>query len=235
VISVSLGTSGVVFTALAEPAFDPGGAAHTFCHANRAWHAMGVMLSCGGAVKWFHDCLGGGRTYDQIAAEAAEIAPGAEGLAFLPYLTGERCPHNDPFATGAFAGLRASHTFGHLARAVFEGVSFGLLDGFRLLEGLGANGTEVRVTSGGARSPFWVQMLADCFGVPVDSLASDEGPAYGAALLAGVGIGLWPDLATACAATIRVRTSTPPSGLDYGPAYRRFRELYPALKSWSQP
>jgi xylulokinase len=233
VISVSLGTSGVVFTALHKAEYDPKGAAHTFCHANRGWHAMGVMLSCGGALQWYRNQLGAGRSYDEIAASAASVAAGAEGLSFLPYLTGERCPHNDPFARGSFSGLTLRHSLSHLDRAVFEGLSFGLKDGFDLLKGLGATSQEVRVTSGGAKSAFWVQMLADIFGVPCLTLESDEGPAFGAAILAGVGVGVWSSTAEACKATIRQNYRFEPGETDYRPFQERYCALYPALKAWN--
>ena len=233
VISVSLGTSGVVFTALEAPNFDPAGAAHTFCHANGAWHAMGVMLSCGGALRWYRDTLGGGKNYDQITAEAAEAPVGAAGMTFLPYLSGERTPHNDPRARGALAGLTLGHDRSHISRAVMEGISFGLLDGYQLLASLGATAEEVRVTSGGAKSRFWVQMLADMFGTPCVTLECDEGPAYGAAVLAGVGIGAWSSVVAACDQVIRVRDLIEPSGADYRAAYARYRDLYPATRTWN--
>ncbi|MCW5941369.1 MAG: xylulokinase [Fimbriimonadaceae bacterium] len=230
VVSVSLGTSGVVFVALEEPRFHPQGAAHTFCHANGAWHAMGVMLSCGGALRWYRDTLGGGQTYDELTQKAETAPPGCDGLTFLPYLTGERCPHNDPLARGGFLGLTLAHTEGHLARAVFEGISFGLVDGMALLRELGARVKEIRVTSGGAKSGFWVQLLADAFEAPCHTLELDEGPALGAAILAGVGVGLWPNVPSACEAVVRRRATTEPSGTSYADAYRRYRAAYPATK-----
>ncbi|MBC8065854.1 MAG: xylulokinase [Chlorobia bacterium] len=206
VVSVSLGTSGVVFTAIDRPQFDPGGSVHTFCHANRSWHAMGVMLACGGALRWYRDSFGNGRTYDQLAAMASEVDPGSEGLTFLPYLTGERTPHNDPNSRASWSGATLAHGPSHFARSVFEGMSFGLLDGFSALKALGATCDEVRVTSGGAKSKFWVQMIADVFQTPCVTLESDEGPAFGAAILAGVGIGLWPSTSVACNQAIRSRS-----------------------------
>jgi xylulokinase len=226
IISVSLGTSGVVFTAIDSPSYDPRGSAHTFCHANGSWHAMGVMLSCGGALQWYRNTLGGGKSYDELALEAESVEAGAEGLTFLPYLTGERCPHNDPFARASFSGLTLGHTHAHLSRAVFEGVSFGLLDCMNLLLGLGAKNDEVRVTSGGAKSKFWVQMLADMFETPCFTLQSDEGPAFGAAILAGVGFGVWPDVEAACKATVKLKEWAEPRGVDYRVAYQRYRDEY---------
>lgn len=233
VVSVSLGTSGVVFAAIERPDKDPTGAAHVFCHANRAWHAMGVMLSCGGALRWYRDTVAQGMDYDAIGREAASAPAGCDGLTFLPYLTGERCPHQDPLARGSFSGLTLGHDRAHLARAVFEGMSFGLLDGMERLRSLGATADEVRVTSGGAKSGFWVQMLADLFGKPCVTLESDEGPAYGAAVLGGVGVGIWPDVATACRNVVRVVRRVEPSAADYGEAVSRYRRLYAALRPWN--
>jgi xylulokinase len=232
VVSVSVGTSGVVFTALDRPSFDPAGAAHTFCHANGAWHAMGVMLACGGAVRWLRDALYPGESYESVTAEASAAPAGCDGLTFLPYLTGERTPHNDPEARGVWAGLTLGHGRGHLARAVFEGATFGLLDGMARLGALGATASELRVTGGGAKSAFWMQMIADAFGKPCLALEADEGPAYGAAILAGVGAGAWPNVVEACRATVRPKARLTPSGTSYAGPVARFRALYPALKSW---
>ena len=233
VISVSLGTSGVVFTAIDRPEYDANGAAHTFCHANGAWHAMGVMLSCGGALRWYRDTLCAGMGYDQIALEAESVSPSADGPTFLPYLTGERCPHNDPYARSAFGGLTLGHTHAHLSRAVFEGISFGLLDGMELLKSLGATADEIRITSGGAKSPFWIQLLADLFKKPCVTLECDEGPAYGAAILAGVGVGIWPNVAKACEQTVKIRTRINPSGNDYSLKYERYQKLYSQTSGWN--
>lgn len=234
ILSVSLGTSGVVFTAIPGPKYDRAGAAHTFCHANRGWHAMGVMLSCGGAMRWLRDTLYLSADYSLLNEEAAAAPPGCDGLTFLPYLTGERCPHNDPSARGSWSGLHLAHGRGHLARSVFEGVCFGLRDGLELLRGLGASGKEVRVTGGGAKSALWLQILADVFESPCVTLESDEGPAFGAALLAGVGIGLWGTAAEACASAVRSKSSIQPSGQSYGEAYKRYRDLYPLVKNWGR-
>lgn len=232
VVSVSLGTSGVVFTALEKPEYDKTGAAHTFCHANGAWHAMGVMLSCGGALRWYRDAFCRGLSYDEIAAEAETVEPGCGGLAFLPYLTGERCPHNDPLAKAAFAGAGLIHERRHFSRAVFEAVSFGLMDCMEVLRNLGANAEEIRVTGGGAKSRFWVQMLADLFERPCVTLECDEGPAYGAAILAGVGAGVWPSVREACDKVVRVKSRLEPRGNPYAAPYARYRELYRFLRPW---
>jgi xylulokinase len=233
IVSVSLGTSGVVFTSIDAPEYDSGGAVHTFCHANRSWHAMGVVLSCGGALRWYRDTFGSGKDYNQISASAAEVAPGADGLTFLPYLSGERTPHNDPFARASWSGATLAHGPSHFARAVFEGITFGLLDGFGALAKLGARSGEIRVTSGGAKSGFWVQMIADAFGSPCVTLESDEGPAFGAAILAGVGIGIWPDVSTACRSVVRQKARIEPSGVDYLLHYKKYGELYSCLKGWN--
>ncbi len=229
VVCISLGTSGVVFSGLDEPKFDQKGSVHTFCHANRAWHAMSVMLSCGGAVQWFRDRFAPEASVDELARRAAKIAPGANGAMFLPYLSGERSPHNDPLCRAAFVGLTPSHGLDELARAVFEGVSFGLADGWRALRELGASANDFRVTGGGSRSEFWVQLLADIFRAPVATLENDEGPAFGAALLAGVGSGSWNSTLDACSATVKAARLVEPSGTDYGGAIERFRALYPGV------
>jgi len=194
---------------------------------------MGVMLSCGGALRWARDVLFPGLSYDEIAALAQTAPAGADGLTFVPYLTGERSPHNDPTARAAFAGLTLAHGRGHLARAVFEGVTFGLLDSLDVLRRLGAAAGEVRITSGGARSEFWGQMIADVYGVPVIRLANDEGPAFGAAILAGVGTGVWPDVSAACRATVHLAGKVLPSGASYSEAVTRYRSLYSATREWN--
>jgi xylulokinase len=232
VISVSLGTSGVVFTSLDSPEYDRSGAAHTFCHANEAWHVMGVELSCGGALAWFRDAVG--CSYEEIASRAETVAPGCDGLTFLPYLSGERCPHNDPFAKASFSGLSLAHNRAHLGRAVFEGVSFGLLDSMNLLLALGAQSDQIRVTGGGAKSAFWMQMLADMFQRPSVDLEVDEGPALGAAILAGVGAGVWSNVQTACEGLVRVKSEYQPAGVDYSASYRRFKDLYTATRDWNR-
>lgn len=232
-ISVSLGTSGVVFTSIGSPSYDARGAAHTFCHANRSWHAMGVMLSCGGALRWYRDVFCPGESYDAIAAQASQSAIGSNGVTFLPYLAGERCPHNDPKATGVLAGMTLATDKADLSRAVFEGVTFGLFDGFLLLKDLGASAESINVTSGGSKSDFWMQMIADTFGVPCNRLAIDEGPAFGAAILAGVGIGIWPNVASACRQTVKVKETIDPSGTNYGSYHEKYRNLYGNIKNWN--
>ena len=233
IVSVSLGTSGVVFTAIHRPEYDPSGATHTFCHANGGWHAMGVMLSCAGALRWYRDAFMPGAAYDAISEEAAKAPPGCDGLTFLPYLTGERTPHNDPHARGAWGGIALTQGRAHFARSIFEGATFGLREGFEALQALGARADELRVNGGGSKSALWLGILADVFGTPCTTLEVDEGPAFGAALLAGVGAGVWPDVVAASEAAVRQKGVVEPSGTDYEEAYARYKALYRATKSWN--
>lgn len=234
VISLVLGTSGVVFASLDDYAFEPEGRLHAFCHAvPNTWHFMGVMLSAAGSLQWYSDELAPGETFDDLLAPAGEIPPGSDGLLFLPYLTGERTPHPDPLARGAFIGLTSRHTKAHLTRAVLEGVAFGLKDSFELIAKAGLpEQIEVRVSGGGAKSPVWRQILADILGAPLVSTSTTEGGAYGAALLATVGAGIFPDVVTACEKTITTSDETQP-GADqakYAHPYALYKSLYPTLK-----
>lgn len=232
VVSVSLGTSGVVFASIPTPQYEFGGATHTFCHANRSWHAMGVMLSCGGALRWYRDATGP-RGYDAIAEEAkACLTP--SGPTFLPYLAGERSPHNDPRARAAFAGLTLAHGRPELSRSVFQGISFGLADSMDLIRALGSPVDVIRVTGGGARSHYWVQLLADCFNAPCEILESDEGPALGAAILAGVGIGVFGGVADGARAAVRVKAEVATSGADYTEARIKYKAAYASLAEWNK-
>ncbi len=234
VVSLVIGTSGVVFAPLDKYAYEPDGRLHAFCHAVPGmWHFMGVMLSAAGSLQWFRDALAPGESFDDLLAPAAQITPGSDGLLFLPYLTGERTPHPDPLARGAFIGLTVRHTRAHLARAVLEGVAFGLKDGFNLIANAGLPADiEVRVSGGGARSPLWKQILADVLGATLVSTNSTEGAAYGAALLAAVGAGYYPDVVSACEATIHTSDAVTPGAnrAAYQQPYERYVELYPALK-----
>ncbi len=235
VVSLSLGTSGVVFAATDGPAIEPQGRLHAFCHsAPGKWHFMGVMLSAAGSLRWHRDTFAPGTDYDTLLKPVADVPAGADGLLFLPYLTGERTPHPDPLARGAFVGLTVRHSFPYLTRAVLEGVSFGLRDSFELMKGAGlANISQVRVTGGGARNPLWRQILADVFGAEIVTVNTAEGAAYGAALLAATGAGVFPSVESACDATIQVTGSTRP-GADqvvYEKLYPLYRGLYPALTS----
>ena len=238
IVSLSLGTSGVVFATTDAPAIDPEGRLHAFCHAVPGkWHLMGVMLSAAGSLRWFRDALAPGVEFGALVEEASAIPPGSEGLLFLPYLTGERTPHPDPLARGAFAGLTVQHTRSHFVRAVLEGVAFGLRDSFELMKSAGlADIQQVRITGGGAQSPVWRQILADVLNTELVTVNSAEGAAYGAALLAGVGAGVWPDVESACDATIQITGTTAPDPdhmQAYQPLYSLYRQLYPALKSIS--
>jgi len=244
IISVTSGTSGVVFAYADSYAPEPDGRLHVFCHAvPGAWHAMGVMLSAGGAFRWFRDTLAGeeraeaaaagGDPYDLLTAQAAKVPPGAEGLLFLPYLTGERCPYPDPNARGAFVGLTLRHGKGHMVRSVLEGVSYGLRDSLELIKGLGVPIEQVRASGGGARSPLWRQIQADIFGTELVLINVTEGAAFGAALLAGVGAGVYRDVREAVDAAVRVVSSTAPdpaAAQAYEGLYPLYRGLYPALK-----
>lgn len=231
--ALSLGTSGVVFVPTARPVVEPEGRVHSFCHAvPDTWHVMGVMLSAAGSLRWYRDTLAPGVDFGALAAEAGPVAPGADGLRFLPYLTGERTPHADPAARGAFVGLTVRHTRAHLTRAVLEGVAFGLRDGLELMRdaGVGMPG-EFRASGGGTKSPLWRQVVADVLDVPVVSVGTAEGAAFGAAVLAAVGAGWFPSVAEAEAALVRTGERTEPAHADaYAGAYASYRSLYPALK-----
>ncbi len=235
IIALTLGTSGVVFGSVNHPFFQPEGRLHAFCHSVPGrWHLMGVMLSAAGSLRWYRDTLAPGVSYDQLLQPAAAVPAGCEGLLFLPYLTGERTPHPDPLARGSFVGLTVRHTLPHMTRAVLEGVAFGLRDSFELMKGVGLSAIQqVRVSGGGARSPLWRQILADVLGSELVTVNTTEGAAYGAALLAGVGAGVWPSVDDACAAAIQTTGSTAPNptAVDYyNRAYAQYRDLYPILK-----
>jgi xylulokinase len=236
-VSVVLGTSGVVFAALPGFAADAEARVHAFCHAvPGTWHAMGVMLSAAGSLRWFRDACAPGVPYKRLLAEAERWPPGVEGLTFLPYLAGERTPHADPDARGAFAGLELRHDRGALCRAVLEGVAFGLRDSLELLRALGVEPAVGRVSGGGARGELWLRIVASVLGIPLELTASEEGSAYGAALLGGVAGGVFTSAEEAVERCVRVRARDEPEPAwtgAYGEAYDRFRALYPALKGWS--
>jgi xylulokinase len=233
-ISVVLGTSGVVFSALPSFAVDPQARAHVFCHAvPGVWHAMGVMLSAAGSLRWFRDVLGGPEGYDALLAEAERWPATVEGLLFLPYLAGERTPHADPNARGAFAGLSVRHDRGALVRAVLEGVAYGLRDSLELLRQLGVEPTVGRVSGGGARSVLWLRILSSVLQLPLERTDVEAGSAFGAALLAGVGAGVFADVHEAVARCVRVADVVEPDttwSKAYEDGYDRFRSLYPALR-----
>ncbi len=239
IVALTLGTSGVVFATTPSALVEPEGRLHAFCHAVPGrWHFMGVMLSAAGSLRWYRDTLAPGVDFDTLLAPASQVPAGCEGLFFLPYLTGERTPHPDPLARGAFVGLTVRHTQPHLTRAVLEGVAFGLRDSFELIKSAGLPRLDqVRVSGGGAKSPLWRQILADVFNAELVTVNTTEGAAYGAALLAGVGAGAWPNVDSACNACVRVTGSTkvqPALAAVYESAYRRYTQLYPTMKPlWS--
>jgi xylulokinase len=234
-MSVVLGTSGVVFASLPEYRPEKEARVHVFCHAvPGAWHAMGVMLSAAGSLQWLRDTIAPGSSFEELVSEAAGWPPGVEGLLFLPYLQGERTPHVDPDARGAFVGLELRHDRGALVRAVLEGVAFGLRDSLDLLRGLGVDVTGARVSGGGARSDVWLGICASVLGVPIERTAVDEGSAFGAALLGGVAGGVFSDVHDAVARTVTPRDAIDPDSTAsavYSELHARYRELYPALRA----
>jgi xylulokinase len=233
IIGLSVGTSGVVFAPLARYAYEPDGLLHAFCHAAPgAWHFMGVMLSAAGSLQWYRDTLAPGVDFGALAQEAEAIPPGADGLYFLPYLTGERTPHPDPLARGAFIGLTSRHTRAHMTRAVLEGVSFGLRDSFELMKTAGMAVRQVRVSGGGAKSALWRQILADVLDAPLARTSTTEGGAFGAAVLAAVCAGVHASVAEACAEMVQITDETAPTehAAAYEAPYALYRSLYPALK-----
>jgi xylulokinase len=241
----SLGTSGVVFAHSEEPTLDPRGRVHTLCHAVPGkWCIFGCMLSAGGSFQWFRNQLGDAEVAAarkrrvnpyELLIDVAESAPaGSEGLMFLPYLTGERCPHPDPLARGGWIGITARTTRAMLIRSLLEGVTFGMRDALEIIAGMGAAISEVRLTGGGARSRFWQQLQADIYKRPIVLTGSTEGPAYGVALLAGVGTGVWSSVEEACRACIRpVRRISPRRKLSqlYDRSYAVYDRLYDDLKA----
>jgi xylulokinase len=244
IVSATIGTSGVVFATCDSPSGDPQGRAHTFCHAVPGkWHIMGVMLQAGGSFRWLRDVLGDSETkeaasrgidpYEILTEKASEAPCGSEGLIFLPYLMGERTPYPDPNAKGVFFGLSLRHKKPHLIRAVMEGVAFGMKDSLSIIRQLGVMSEEIRASGGGARSKLWRQIQADVYNVPVCTINIDEGPAFGVALLAGVGTGVYGSVEEACDLTIRVVDRVIPDKANialYEKIYEVYRSLYPALK-----
>jgi xylulokinase len=244
-VSATIGTSGVVFAGTSRPVLDPRGRIHTFCHAvPERWHVMGVTQAAGLSLRWFRDELGaengaaGGHSqedpYERLTAEAAKTPPGADGLLWAPYLMGERTPHLDPYARGALVGITAQHHRGHVVRAILEGVAFSLRDSFEIFRELKIPARSVRLGGGGARSELWRQIQADIYGMSVEVVEAEEGPAFGAALLAGVGAGVWTSVEDACDKSVRVALRVSP---DSGTAsemnlrYAVYRQMYPALRS----
>jgi xylulokinase len=238
-VSATIGTSGVVFAATNSPALDPKGRVHTFCHAVPGrWHVMGVTQGAGLSLRWFRDqfgfAAGSGDPYDRMTAEAERVAPGSNGMLWAPYLMGERTPHLDPHARAALVGVTASHTRGHVIRAIMEGVAFSLRDSFEIFREMNVPVDTIRLGGGGARSAVWRQIQADIYGYSVSTVEAEEGAAYGVALLAGVGVKVWPTVDEACAAVVRTLTTIDPDESAqrvYEQQYKSYRALYPALRS----
>jgi xylulokinase len=235
IIGLTVGTSGVVFATTPSALIEPEGRLHAFCHAVPGmWHFMGVMLSAAGSLQWYRDTLAPGISFDELLKDAESIPVGSEGLQFLPYLSGERTPHPDPLARGAFIGLTLRHSRAHMTRAVLEGVAFGLKDSFTLIQNAGLGKiTQVRGSGGGTKGALWRQIMASALEAELVTVNTTEGGAYGAALLAGVGAGTWKSVAEACTACIRITGSTQPVPAEseaYLKSYEVYRELYPALK-----
>ncbi|HWA98120.1 MAG TPA: xylulokinase [Pirellulales bacterium] len=244
VLSTSIGTSGVMFVYSDSVKVDPQGRVHTFCHAVRGkWHLMGVNLSAGGSLQWFRNTLcqaeieraraAGADVYDALIGEAASVAAGSQGLFFLPYLSGERTPHADPDARGCFIGLTLAHARGHLTRSILEGVTYSMRDSLEIIRSLGVPVEQIRASGGGSRSAVWRQIQADVFGSRVVTINSQEGPAYGVALLAAVGAGAFKNIQEACAATISVVAETAPvaaAAATYNRAFPVYQQLYRSLK-----
>lgn len=242
-VSATIGTSGVVFTATTSPTLDSQGRIHTFCHAvPKQWHVMGVTQAAGFSLRWFRDQFGvriecgtdsNGDPYESLTEEAGKVPAGANGLLWAPYLMGERTPHLDPRARAALVGLTASHTRAHIVRAIIEGVAFSLRDTLAIFAELKLSIESIRLGGGGARGALWRQVQADVYGMPVDIVAQEEGPAYGAALLAGVGAGVWPSVEMACERTIRIAERVEPDKNRMAlmnQQYEAFKKLYPALR-----
>ncbi|WP_324716595.1 xylulokinase [Carboxydochorda subterranea] len=241
---VSIGSSGVVVSFAPVPSRDPGGRVHTFNHAvPGAWYVMGVMLAAGLSLRWVRDELGqaeravqeatGIDAYELLTREASRSPAGARGLWFLPYLNGERTPHADPYARGVWFGLSSAHRRADLIRAVLEGVAFGLRDSLEVLQEMGVEVSQLRAIGGGGKSALWRQIQADVLGIPLARLNVDEGPAYGAALIAGAGVGVWSDVAEAADAVVKVNETIEPDpqrSATYEASYRIFRELYRVLR-----
>lgn len=239
-VSATIGTSGVVFAATDCPALDPKGRLHTFCHAIPGrWHVMGVTQAAGLSLRWFRDQFGAGRDdgrdpYDRLTEEAAAVSPGADGLLWAPYLMGERTPYLDPKARGALIGLTASHTRAHVIRAILEGVAFSLRDTFTIFGEIGVPVKQIRLGGGGAKSPLWRQIQADVYGHEVELVEAEEGAAYGAAILAGVGARMWPTVDSACSSIVRVASRVSASTAAVramNASYRAYRRVYPATRS----
>ncbi|MBT1280085.1 xylulokinase [Thermoanaerobacter sp. CM-CNRG TB177] len=238
IVSVALGTSGVVFASQDKYVVDEENRLHSFCHANGKWHVMGVMLSAAACLKWWIDNIinfnGSSITYEKLLEEAGKVTPASGGLIFLPYLMGERTPYSAPYARGSFIGLNMTHNRGHITRAILEGVAFGLRDSLEIIKELNIPVNEVRVSGGGAKSVLWRQVLADIFGVRVDMVNATEGPAFGAAIMAAVGYGIFKDVEEATSELIKVNDSVYPIEENkdkYNEVYTVYKDLYYLLKN----
>lgn len=243
IVSASLGTSGVVFAFSDTVHTDPEGRVHTFCHSvPGTWHVMGVMLSAGGSLQWFRNKLcseevslsqkTGIDPYVYITASAEKVPPGSAGLIFLPYLTGERTPHKDPYARGTFIGISLMHGKAEMARAILEGVAFGMRDSVEIMKGMGIPITQMRISGGGARSPLWRQIMADVCNIPIVTINIDEGPAFGAGLLASISAGMFNSISEACEAIIKEKeyiNPIPQNVEEYEYWYQEFKSAYKTL------
>jgi xylulokinase len=237
-VSATIGTSGVIFAVSDAPRLDLKGRIHTLCHAiPDRWHNTGVTLAAGLSLKWFRENFGDGKGYDELVADAEKIPSGSEGAIWLPYLMGERAPHLDSNARAAFVGITASHTKAHFTRAVMEGVAFSLRDSLEIFKEIGVEISSIRLSGGGAKSTLWQQIQADVYGHPVELIEADEGAAFGAAILAGVGANHWKTVAEACEHSIRVTKTVEPnleSVKRLNHLYESYQSLYSKLKSINQ-
>jgi xylulokinase len=240
VVSATIGTSGVVFAATDRPSLDPNGRIHTFCHAIPGrWHVMGVTQAAGLSLRWFRDNFGAGtddgrEAYEHLSEEAGSVPAGSEGAFWAPYLMGERTPHLDPSARAAFVGLTASHTRAHLVRAILEGVAYSLKDTLMIFDEIKVPVHQIRLGGGGARSPLWRQIQADVYAHEVEIVEAEEGAAYGAAILAGVGANIWKSVDQACDAIVRVAERVSAQEVhskQMQSDYRTYKRIYPALRS----
>ena len=240
IVSATIGTSGVVFAATDHPAMDPKGRLHSFCHAiPQRWHVMGVTQSAGLSLRWFRDqfCISredGRNSYELLTKEAAGVPAGSGGVFWAPYLMGERTPHLDPNARAAFLGLSASHGRAHMARAILEGVTYSLKDTFVIFDEIRVPVQCIRLSGGGARSPLWCQIQSDVYGHEVELVEAEEGAAFGAAILAGVGAKWWANVDEACDAVVRIASRVKPDPANSAKmisGYQNYRRIYPALRS----
>jgi xylulokinase len=236
IVALTLGTSGVVFATTPSPLIEPEGRLHAFCHSvPDLWHLMGVMLSAAGSLQWYHDTFAPTSSFDDLIAQTETISAGSEGLQFLPYLTGERTPHPDPLARSAFIGMTLRHNQAHMVRSVLEGVAYGIKDIFVLIQQAGLGEIkQVRASGGGAKSALWRQILASVLETELVTVNTTEGAAYGAAALAAVGSGAWPNVPSACRDLIQITGAVAPASGDiaaYRNGYQIYRGLYPALKA----